>query len=52
MAPLANQALKQINEKYADKFLGGSNRLVKVALVIARRTFTLAQFEVVEGQSS
>jgi hypothetical protein len=49
MAPLAREALKLIEGKYADKFEGGSGRVIKVALVIARRTFVLAQFEVIDG---
>jgi hypothetical protein len=49
MAPQAREALKQIEGKYADKYEGGSGRLIKVALVIARRTFVMAKFEVVGG---
>jgi hypothetical protein len=49
MTPLAREALKQIEGKYADKYEGGSGRLIKVALVIARRTFVLAQFKVIDG---
>jgi hypothetical protein len=43
MAPLAQQALKQIDEQYADRFKGDSGRLVKIAVVIARRSFVLVE---------
>jgi hypothetical protein len=47
MSPLAQDSLKQINKRYIRKFKGGSGRVIKVALVIARRILVLAQFEVV-----
>jgi hypothetical protein len=47
MATLADDALMQISEKYAQKFLGDS-RVVKIAVVVARRTFPFMQFQVVE----
>jgi hypothetical protein len=49
MAPLAKTALKQITERYQSKFGVGRGRVVKVALVIARRTFVLVKFEVVDA---
>jgi hypothetical protein len=39
--------MKQINKKYLQTFKG--RKFVKVALVIARRTFVLAEFEVHGG---
>jgi hypothetical protein len=42
--------LDQIDERYADRFLGGDGRVVKVALVVARRIFVLSRFEAVNGQ--
>jgi hypothetical protein len=49
MAPLAQKALKQITERYQSKFGVGQGRVIKVALVIARRTFVLVKFEVVDA---
>jgi hypothetical protein len=49
MVHLAQEALTQIDEKYASNVEGGDNRVVKVALVIARRIFVLAQFETLEN---
>jgi hypothetical protein len=37
--------LKQITEQYQSKFGVDQGRVVKVALVIARRSFVLASFE-------
>jgi hypothetical protein len=51
IASLTREALNQIEVKYADKYEGGSGRLIKVALVIARRTLVLAQFEVFGGSA-
>jgi hypothetical protein len=49
MTPLALKGLKQIEEKYADKFGAGYyGPIVKVALVVARRTFVLAKFETLD----
>ena len=48
MAPLAEAAMEQINEKYALSLVRGPGRLVKVSMVIARRVFVLAQFEAVQ----
>jgi hypothetical protein len=47
MAPLANDTLKQITERYQGKFGVDQGRVVKVALVIARHSLVLAKFEVV-----
>jgi hypothetical protein len=44
MAPLAKKAMSQINKKYVQSFKG-EGRIIKVALVVARRTFVLAEFE-------
>ncbi|MDR1872607.1 MAG: ATP-binding protein, partial [Deltaproteobacteria bacterium] len=43
MEPLAEKALTQIKEKYLANFEGGDNRVILVALVIARRNFVLAK---------
>jgi hypothetical protein len=51
MATLAKEAFKQISENYAQTFLGDC-RVIKVALIIARWSFVLAQFEVIEGKWS
>ena len=48
MAPLAVEAMKQITDKYALSHAKGPGRLFKVAMVVARRTFVLAQFEAVQ----
>jgi hypothetical protein len=48
MAPLAKEAMEQINKKYALSLVRGPGRLVKVSMVIARRVFVLAQFEAVQ----
>jgi hypothetical protein len=47
MATMADKAMKQIDEKYAPSLGRGPGRLIKVAMVIARRDFVLAQFEIV-----
>jgi hypothetical protein len=52
MDSLATEAFKQISERYAQKFLGDSCSVVKIALVIARRSFVMMQFKVVEGKWS
>jgi hypothetical protein len=44
----ARKTLKQISKKYTQSHARGSGRLVKAAIVIARRTFVTARFEVVE----
>jgi hypothetical protein len=49
MATLAKRAIRQINAKYADKFMGRSGRLIKVALIIARRSYVLVNFDVMDG---
>jgi hypothetical protein len=46
MAKTAAAALNQIDKKYAKKFTGGDTKVVRLALVIARRTFVLAEFKV------
>ncbi|MDR1872831.1 MAG: ATP-binding protein, partial [Deltaproteobacteria bacterium] len=43
MEPWAEKALTQIKEKYLANFEGGDNRVILVALVIARRNFVLAK---------
>ena len=43
----AREALRQITEKYAHSHSSGPGRLVKVALVIARRTVVLARYEAI-----
>jgi hypothetical protein len=48
MTPLAEAALIQIKEKYVDKYRGQGQPITLVALVMARRTFVLAKFEVME----
>jgi hypothetical protein len=48
MTSKANAALKQIRAKYADKYRGSGKQVVMVALVMTRRTFVLAKFEVIE----
>jgi hypothetical protein len=48
MTPIATAALTQIREKYADKYMGEGKPIVMVALVIARRAFVLAKFEVID----
>jgi hypothetical protein len=48
----AKKAFKQISERYAQKFLGDSCNVVKIALVIARISFVMMQFKVVEGKWS
>jgi hypothetical protein len=50
MAPLAREALSQISRKYQQTHSRGPGKLIKVALVIARRSFVLAEFEVVRRQ--
>jgi hypothetical protein len=50
MAPKAREALRQVTEKYTQSPERGPGRLIKVALVIARRTFVLAQFETLERE--
>jgi hypothetical protein len=52
MAPKAQEALDQITEKYAKSHETGQGRLIKVGIVIARRTFVLAQYEIVEREPS
>jgi hypothetical protein len=52
MTTLANRALRQIDAKYADKFVERGVRLVKVALVIARRSCVLVQFDVANGKGA
>jgi hypothetical protein len=47
MTPLAMDTFKQITERYQGKFAPVQGRVVKVALVIARRSFVLAMFEAV-----
>ena len=41
----AREALDQITERRAQPGAGGSGRLVKVGIVIARRTFVLVKYE-------
>ncbi|MDR1871784.1 MAG: hypothetical protein LBS60_07690, partial [Deltaproteobacteria bacterium] len=48
MTPIAEAALIQIKEKYVDKYRGEGQPIAMVALVMARRTFVLAKFEVME----
>ncbi|MDR1871465.1 MAG: ATP-binding protein [Deltaproteobacteria bacterium] len=50
MTPLANEALSQIRKQYADKFRADGKPLIMVALVMARRTFVLAKFDVIEPE--
>jgi hypothetical protein len=45
MSPLARKALNQIGQKYVNDFTDRPIRVIKVALVIARRSFVLAEFE-------
>jgi hypothetical protein len=52
MTTLADRALRQIDAKYADKFVGRGARRIKVALVIARRSYVLVKFVVVDGQGA
>jgi hypothetical protein len=52
MTTLAERTLNQIGENYADKFVGCGARLIKVALVIARRTYVLVKFDVVDDQGA
>jgi hypothetical protein len=52
MTTLAGRAIRQIDAKYADKFVRRGVRLVKVALVIARRSYVLVKFVVVDGQGA
>jgi hypothetical protein len=51
MAPLAKEALNQIDQKYAQTFYG-TERIVKVAIVFARRTYVLAEFETCDFSGS
>jgi ABC-type enterochelin transport system ATPase subunit len=46
MAKMADAALKQIDQKYAKKFTGGDTRVVRLALVVARRTYVFLEFQV------
>jgi hypothetical protein len=48
MTSKANAALRQIRAKYADKYIGEKKPLTLVALVITRRNFVLAKFEVID----
>jgi hypothetical protein len=48
MAKLAKKAITQIDKKYANMFLRGSNRVFKVALVVSDRTDVLVK--IVEGR--
>jgi hypothetical protein len=48
MGLLAAGAINQISLKYAQPFLGGPGRLIKVGLVVAKRSHVVAKFEVVE----
>jgi hypothetical protein len=50
MATLAEKALEQITKKYALTHSRGKGRLVKVGVVIARRTFVLAQCEALKRE--
>jgi hypothetical protein len=52
MTTLAKRALRQIDAKYADKFVGRGARLIKVALVIARRSYVLVKFDVVDSHGA
>jgi hypothetical protein len=52
MTTLAERALKQIDAKYADKFVRRGVRLIKVALVIARRSCVLVKFDVVDRKGA
>jgi hypothetical protein len=49
MITMAKRAIRQIDAKYADKFVGRGARLIKVALVIVRRSYVLVKFDVVDG---
>jgi predicted lipid-binding transport protein (Tim44 family) len=49
MTDLADKALRQIQEKYADKYRGEGQPVIMVALVMTRRTFVLAKFETLES---
>jgi hypothetical protein len=48
MGSKLKQAMTQINKKYAQGYESGHGRLIKIAIVIARRTFVLAKCEVVD----
>jgi hypothetical protein len=48
MLPKLKEAMDQINNKYAQGYESGPGRLIKVAIVIARRSFVLAKCEVVD----
>jgi hypothetical protein len=50
MTPTAEAALLQVRKKYADFFRADGQPVILVALVMARRTFVLAKFEVIKPE--